>query len=99
LNAIPGSGESGAGKTETTKHIISQLVELCKAGQTSLEANIRLVNPMLEAFGNAKTSMHSLIEVVRCCLQCQRVHAPVKSFDTKRRIPREMGNISLKQHA
>ena len=50
-----GSGESGSGKTETTKFIVSHLMELCRAGKKSLEANIRKLNPLLEAFGNAKT--------------------------------------------
>jgi myosin-3 len=49
------SGESGAGKTETTKFIVSHLMELCRAGKKSLEENIRKLNPLMEAFGNAKT--------------------------------------------
>ena len=47
------SGESGAGKTETTKHIM----ELCAfgAGQGGVEEALRASNPLLEAFGNART--------------------------------------------
>jgi myosin-3 len=51
------SGESGAGKTESTKFIISQLIELCQ-GKTALEQRIIQVNPLLEAFGNAQTIMN-----------------------------------------
>ncbi|KAL5005175.1 hypothetical protein ScPMuIL_018631 [Solemya velum] len=51
------SGESGAGKTESTKLIIKQLIELCR-GQTQLEEQILQVNPLLEAFGNAQTQMN-----------------------------------------
>lgn len=51
------SGESGAGKTESTKLIIKQLVELC-SGNTQLERQILQVNPLLEAFGNAQTNMN-----------------------------------------
>lgn len=49
------SGESGAGKSETTKLLIQHVVDLCKAGKQTLEQNIGRLNPLLEAFGNAKT--------------------------------------------
>ncbi|XP_070543651.1 myosin-IIIb-like isoform X2 [Ptychodera flava] len=57
LEYIQISGESGAGKTESTKLIIKQLVELCK-GNNQLEQQILQVNPLLEAFGNAQTLMN-----------------------------------------
>eukprot|EP00039_Didymoeca_costata_P012454 m.179999 g.179999 ORF g.179999 m.179999 type:complete len:953 (+) comp15487_c1_seq1:243-3101(+) len=55
------SGESGAGKTESAKHIISQIISLCHTGSEgkSLEDKIIKVNPLLEAFGNAKTVMNN----------------------------------------
>lgn len=53
------SGESGAGKSETTKLIVRMLISLCKGGDPKLEAKIMAVNPMLEAFGNAKTVMNN----------------------------------------
>ena len=49
------SGESGAGKTETSKHVVRQIIELCRAGNNELEDKLLVVNPLLEAFGNAKT--------------------------------------------
>lgn len=57
------SGESGAGKTESAKYIIRQIIELCKADSTDdamvgLENQILQVNPLLEAFGNAQTNMN-----------------------------------------
>lgn len=55
------SGESGAGKSETTKLLIQHVVELCKAGKTALEQNIGRLNPLLEAFGNAKTRASSAV--------------------------------------
>ncbi|KAJ8304543.1 hypothetical protein KUTeg_018126 [Tegillarca granosa] len=51
------SGESGAGKTESTKLIIKQIIDLCR-GNTQLEQQILQVNPLLEAFGNAQTQMN-----------------------------------------
>eukprot|EP00118_Oscarella_pearsei_P013161 m.102210 g.102210 ORF g.102210 m.102210 type:complete len:2208 (+) comp37156_c0_seq4:160-6783(+) len=51
------SGESGAGKTETAKYMISQLIELCQ-GKSALEQKIIQVNPLLESFGNAQTVMN-----------------------------------------
>lgn len=55
------SGESGAGKTESAKHIVRQIIGFCQSsGQaTGLEEHILLISPLLEAFGNAQTGMNS----------------------------------------
>ncbi|KAE9124910.1 Myosin-52 [Phytophthora fragariae] len=57
------SGESGAGKTETTKIVMDNLATIAPAPSTtasdqehSITTRIIEVNPLLESFGNAKTT-------------------------------------------
>lgn len=52
------SGESGAGKTESANLLLRQLVALGKANSRRLEDKILQVNPIMEAFGNAKTGIN-----------------------------------------
>ena len=51
------TGESGAGKTENTKRVIQYLASATgtNSQDDSLEQQIILTNPILEAFGNAQT--------------------------------------------
>ena len=48
-------GESGAGKTETTKLILRYLSSIAGAGNVEVSTKIMQSNPLMEAFGNAKT--------------------------------------------
>lgn len=47
------SGETGAGKTETAKHILNYLVEVEETDSNQIKH--RLINPITEYFGNAQT--------------------------------------------
>ena len=54
-------GESGAGKTENTKKVIGYFALVGATGKVqtkkvSLEDQVVQTNPILEAFGNAKTT-------------------------------------------
>jgi myosin heavy subunit len=56
------TGESGAGKTENTKKVIAYFANVAASGKVekvqkvSLEDQIVQTNPVLESFGNAKTT-------------------------------------------
>ena len=60
------SGESGAGKTETNKHLLSYLAwrapragGASDEGREGLATAVLRANPVLEAFGNAKTARNN----------------------------------------
>ena len=61
-HAIIISGESGAGKTEAMKLVLQYVAEVSGKKETdgpSLEEKILKANPVMEAFGNAKTTRNN----------------------------------------
>ncbi|CAI9724533.1 chitin synthase chs-1-like [Octopus vulgaris] len=52
------SGESGAGKTEISKHILKKIIYKRNQKKGNLEEKVNKTNDILESFGNAKTILN-----------------------------------------
>ena len=50
------SGESGAGKTETVKILMNHIAHITGRHKLSTVERVLQANPLMESFGNAKTS-------------------------------------------
>ena len=82
------SGESGAGKTETNRHLLNYLVwrGTDAASEDTLTQKILDTNPILESFGNAKTTRNNNSSrfgryvLVRFSADYQVIGAQVRTF-------------------
>ncbi|XP_067668007.1 unconventional myosin-XVI-like isoform X2 [Haliotis asinina] len=63
------SGESGSGKTESCKFLVQHLLRVSESTETGLSSKINQVNPLLEAFGNARTVMNDNSSRFAKCLE------------------------------
>ncbi|CAC5394645.1 CHS1 [Mytilus coruscus] len=53
------TGDSGAGKTESTRHILQHLTKRSPCEITRLVEKLNHVNPLIELFGNARTLLNN----------------------------------------